>query len=236
MDKESSVLIIIPAYNEAEAIGQVIFSVHEQYPEYDILVIDDGSTDDTASIVRRSKFAKVISLPYNIGIGGSVQTGFKYARKHQYDYALQFDGDGQHLVMEIEKILLPVMKGEYDCAVGSRFVQKGENYHPDPLRKLGILILRLFSFLVVGQRISDQTSGFRAFNHKCIQLLAAYYPKDYPEPEVIVLLGRNKMRITEIYTQMRERQGGVSSISVWRGPYYIIKVLLAMGMARIRKQ
>lgn len=236
MEENSNILIIIPAYNEAEAIQNVIESIHQRYSEYDILVIDDGSKDGTADIVRNSGIASVISLPYNIGIGGSVQTGFKFARKHHYDFALQFDGDGQHLVAEINKILLPVIRGEFDCVIGSRFAQKGINYKPDMFRKSGILVLRFFSFLFIGQRISDQTSGFRAFNKKCIAILADYYPKDYPEPEVIILLGRNKLKITEIYTQMRERQGGVSSISVWRGPYYIIKVLLAMGMARIRKQ
>jgi len=237
MDKNEKVLIIIPAYNEAESIHHVVTSIHEQYPQFDILVIDDGSKDDTAKIVKKSKVANVISLPYNIGIGGSVQTGFKYARKHEYNYAIQFDGDGQHLVSEIEKILKPVVNNEYDCVIGSRFVQKkGENYKPDIFRKSGIVLLKWFSFLFIGQRITDQTSGFRAFNRKCILILADYYPKEYPEPEVVVLLGRNKMKLKEIYTQMRERQGGVSSISLWRGPYYIIKVLLAMSMARIRKQ
>lgn len=236
MEKKSNVLIIIPAFNEAEAIGGVITSIHQKYPQYDILVIDDGSSDNTAHIVRGFKSAKVISLPYNIGIGGSVQTGFKYARKYHYEYAMQFDGDGQHLVNEIDKILLPVMTEECDCVIGSRFVQKGDNYQPDIIRKTGILVLRFFSFFFIGQKISDQTSGFRAFNKKCIHLLADYYPKDYPEPEVIILLGRNKLRIKEIYTQMRERQGGVSSIPIWQGPYYIIKVLLAMAMARVRRK
>lgn len=236
VDKEK-ILVIIPAYNEADSIGDVLQSFNNQYPYLDIVVIDDGSKDDTAKVVRESKLAKLISLPYNIGIGGSVQTGFKYARKHQYKYTLQFDGDGQHMVNEIPKIIDPVIKGEADCVIGSRFIQKSEgNYKPDLLRRIGIAILKGFSFLFIGQRITDQTSGFRAFNTKCISLLSEYYPKDYPEPEVIILLGRNKLKIKEVYTQMRERQGGASSISMWNGPYYIIKVLLAMAMARIRKQ
>lgn len=234
--KRSDILVIIPAYNEADNIVGVVTSIHSLYPEFDVLVVDDGSLDNTAEMARSTLCAEVISLPYNIGIGGSVQTGFKYARKYQYQYAIQFDGDGQHLVGEIRKILEPVIAGTADCVIGSRFVQNGANYRPDIIRKLGIYILRLFSFLFVQQRISDQTSGFRAYNRKCISLLADNYPKDYPEPEVIILLGRHQLIIKEIYTQMRERQGGVSSISIWQGPYYIIKVLLAMSMARLRNK
>lgn len=236
MKKRSDILVIIPAYNEAESIVGVINSIVGKYPEIDVVVVDDGSYDDTAKLARSTKEALVISLPYNIGIGGCVQTGFKYAQKNDYDYAIQFDGDGQHLVEEINKILSPVISGEADCVIGSRFVQSGENYQPDPLRKLGIYVLRMFSYAYVGQRISDQTSGFRAFNKDCIAVLADYYPKDYPEPEVIILLGRNHYKIKEVYTQMRERQGGISSIPVWQGPYYIIKVLVAMSMARLRKK
>ncbi|NPD45546.1 MULTISPECIES: glycosyltransferase family 2 protein [unclassified Lentimicrobium] len=236
MKNKNKVLIIIPAYNEADNIVGVINSIWNLVPEYDIVVIDDGSSDNTASLAKATQKAFVISLPYNIGIGGSVQTGFKFAEKHDFQYAIQFDGDGQHLVEEIDKILDPVINRECDCVIGSRFVQNTENYKPDFFRKLGIYILRFFSYLYMGQIITDQTSGFRAYNEKCIGLLAAYYPKDYPEPELIILLGRNRLKINEIHTQMRERQGGVSSIPVWKGPYYIIKVLVAMSMARLRKK
>lgn len=236
MDKRSDIIIIIPAYNEEESITDVILSLAAMYPSYDILVVDDGSNDDTANLARSTNQASVISLPYNIGIGGSVQTGFKFARKYGYQYAIQFDGDGQHLVEEIDRILTPVMKNVADCVIGSRFIQDYDNYKPDYFRRMGIYILRLFSFLYIGQRITDQTSGFRAFNKECINILADYYPKDYPEPEVIILLGMNNCEIKEVFTEMRERQGGVSSISNWQGPYYITKVLLAMSMARLQKK
>lgn len=236
LKRNNEILVIIPAYNEEDNIKNVIHSISATYPSYDILVIDDGSKDDTAKLARETKLANVISLPYNIGIGGSVQTGFKFARKYSYQYAIQFDGDGQHLVEEIEKILSPVMNREADCMIGSRFVQNDKNYHPDFLRKFGIFILKQYSYVYIGQRISDQTSGFRAFNRDCIEVLADYYPKDYPEPEVIVYLGRNNFKIKEVFTQMRERQGGVSSIPTWNGPMYMTKVLLSMTMARIRQK
>ncbi len=236
MEKKSNILIIIPAYNESENIQIVIESIHATHPEFDILVVDDGSTDRTGEFAKSTSKAFVICLPYNIGIGGSVQTGFRFAKKYNYDYAIQFDGDGQHMVHEISKLIKPLKDGEADCVVGSRFVQRKNNsYKPDFFRKTGIFILHKFSYLYIGQSITDQTSGFRSFNKRCIDLLAHNYPKDYPEPEVIVMLGVNGLKIKEVYTQMRERQGGVSSISTWRGPYYILKVLLSMTMARMRK-
>lgn len=234
MNVKSDILIIIPAFNEAENIVDVINSIYEVYPHFDMVVVDDGSKDNTALLAKSTGKSFVMTLPYNIGIGGCVQAGFKFAEKYDYDYAIQFDGDGQHLVEEINKILGPVLQGEADCVIGSRFVQSEKNYNPDIFRKTGIRVLRLFSQLYLGQRISDQTSGFRAYNRSCINLLADYYPKDYPEPEVIVILRRNNFVIKEVFTQMRERQGGVSSIPLWRGPYYILKVILAMTMARIR--
>jgi len=236
LKRNNEILVIIPAYNEEDNIKNVIHSISATYPSYDILVIDDGSRDNTANFARQTKLANVISLPYNIGIGGSVQTGFKFARKYGYKFAIQFDGDGQHLVEEIKKILRPVISGDADCMIGSRFVQNDENYHPDLLRKFGIYILRQYSYLYIGQRISDQTSGFRAFNKECIDALADYYPKDYPEPEVIVFLGRNNFVIKEVFTQMKERQGGVSSIPTWNGPLYMAKVILSMTMARVRSK
>ena len=232
----SEVLIIIPAYNEAANIVNVINSIKDYYPEYDIVVINDGSEDNTGPLAESTNKAYVVHLPYNIGIGGSVQTGFKFAKKHDYKIACQFDGDGQHMIQEIQKIIEPIEKMEADCVIGSRFAQKQDCYKPNTLRMLGIFILRFFSFLIVHQRISDQTSGFRAYNKKSIAFLAKHYPKDYPEPEIIILLGRNGFTIKEVFTEMRERQGGISSIPFYRGPYYIIKVLLAMAMAALRSK
>lgn len=237
MIENEKILVIIPAYNEEECIGDVIQSIKARYPYMDVLVVDDGSTDETSKAVKLNGNAKLIQLPYNIGIGGSVQTGFIYAQKWDYHYAIQFDGDGQHMVKEIPTILNPVINDEADCVIGSRFIQKlKDNYQPDILRRFGIFLLRSVSYLYIGQRISDQTSGFRAYNRKCIHLLSREYPKDFPEAEVIIFLGINKLRLKEVFTQMRERQGGVSSIATWRGPYYIFKVLLSMTMARLRNK
>ena len=232
----SKVLVIIPAYNEADNIVNVISEIKHSFPVYDIMVVNDGSKDNTGELAEQTDLAYVINLPYNMGIGASVQTGFKYAVKHNYDVALQFDGDGQHMIGEIKKIIQPIENSKADCVIGSRFTQKAENYKPKSLRLLGIYILRFFSYLYVNQKIADQTSGFRAYNQKAIAFLAVHYPIDYPEPELIILLARNKFRLLEVFTQMRERQGGVSSIPVWKGPYYVIKVLLSMTMAALRSQ
>ncbi len=230
------VLVIIPAFNEAENIVSVISEVKERYPNYDVLVVNDGSRDRTGFLAEQTKNAFVVHLPYNMGIGASVQTGFKFAKNNNYDIALQVDGDGQHLIEEIEKIIGPIENEMADCAIGSRFIQDKKNYKPRTFRLLGIYLLRMISFLLIRQRIADQTSGFRAYNRKAIKFLAVHYPVDYPEPELIILLGRNDFRIVEVFTQMRERQGGISSIPVWRGPYYMTKVILSMTMAALRSK
>jgi glycosyltransferase involved in cell wall biosynthesis len=230
------ILIIVPAYNEAENIREVILKLHEENEGWDVLVINDASTDRTSDIARMTGYAEVIDLPINLGIGGCVQTGFRYAVKKGYDYALQFDGDGQHNACEIKKLLGIVMAKEADIAIGSRFSQKNEGFKSSWFRRLGIRIFEWFSYLLIRQRITDHTSGFRAYNRKAFHFLADYYPSDYPEPEVIILLGKNGFKIRETFTQMYERKGGVSSISLTRGPYYMIKVMLAMFMSSIRSK
>ena len=230
------VLVIIPAFNEAASIVEVISAVKLAYPTFDLLVVNDGSADETGKLAEKTKLAYVINLPYNMGIGASVQTGFKFAKKHDYQIALQFDGDGQHMIEEISKIIKPISAAEADCVIGSRFIQKAPTYQPTSFRLLGIYVLRLFSYIFVRQRIADQTSGFRAYNRKAIEFLAAHYPVDFPEPELIILLGKNEFKMKEVFTQMRERQGGVSSIPTWKGPYYIVKVLLSMTMAALRSK
>jgi glycosyltransferase involved in cell wall biosynthesis len=199
-------------------------------------VVNDGSKDPTGRVAKFTGQAKVINLPFNLGIGAAVQTGFKYAKKHNYDIALQFDGDGQHMVPEIHKIVDPVANDETDCMIGSRFVQDLDNYKTSPLRRIGIRIFEVASYLLIGQKIKDQTSGFRAYNKEIIHFMAKYYPTDYPEPEVIILLGKNGFRMKEVFTQMRERQGGISSIPLSKGPFYMAKVLLAMIMAALREK
>lgn len=230
------ILIIVPAFNEAENIREVIHKLHEENEDWDVLVINDASTDDTVAIARRTGFAEVLSLPFNLGIGGCVQTGFRYARRKDYNFALQFDGDGQHSAEEIHKLLAIVMNNEADVAIGSRFSRKHDGFRSSSFRRIGIRIFEWFSFLLIRQHITDHTSGFRAYNRKAFHFLADHYPNDFPEPEVIILLGKNGFKIRETFTQMHERKGGVSSIPFTKGPYYMIKVLLAMFMSAIRSK
>jgi glycosyltransferase involved in cell wall biosynthesis len=230
------ILIIVPAYNEADNIRGVIQKLHEENDAWDVLVINDSSTDNTSAIARKTALAKVIDLPFNLGIGGCVQTGFRYARNNGYDFALQFDGDGQHSADEIQKLLEIIMKKEADVAIGSRFRQKHDGFKSSSYRRIGIRIFEWFSFLLIRQRITDHTSGFRAYNRKAVLFLADHYPSDYPEPEVIILLGKNGFKLRETFTQMHERQGGVSSIPLTKGPYYMVKVMLAMFMSAIRSK
>jgi glycosyltransferase involved in cell wall biosynthesis len=230
------ILVIVPAYNEADNIREVVFKLHEENDRWDILVINDCSTDKTSSIARATGLAEVIDLPFNLGIGGCVQTGFRFARRKGYDFALQFDGDGQHSAEEIHKLLELVSSGDADVAIGSRFRQKHDGFKSSSSRRIGIRVFEWFSFFLIRQRITDHTSGFRAYNRKAVVFLADHYPSDYPEPEVIILLGKNGFRIKETFTQMHERKGGVSSIPITKGPYYMIKVMLAMFMSAIRSK
>lgn len=229
-------LVIIPVYNESASIEQVIGEINAEHPGYDILVVNDASNDASGAIAQSTGLASVVNLPYNLGIGGCVQTGFKYAREKDYDIALQFDGDGQHPVKQIRKLRSMVAKGRADVVIGSRFNKKSEGFTTHPLRRVGIRIFQIVSYLMIRQRITDHTSGFRAYNRKAFCFLADHYPTDYPEPEVVILLGRNNFVIKEVFSQMLRRQGGVSSIPVARGPYYMTKVLLAMFMASIRSR
>lgn len=230
------ILIIVPAYNEADNIREVIKKLQAENEKWDVLVINDASTDKTSLIARETGHANVIDLPYNLGIGGCVQTGFRYARLKNYDFALQFDGDGQHSAEEIGKLLEIVVNKEADVAIGSRFRQKHDGFRSSTFRRMGIRIFEWFSFLLIRQHITDHTSGFRAYNRKAVQFLADHYPSDFPEPEVVILLGKNGFKIKETFTQMHERKGGVSSIPLTKGPYYMTKVMLAMFMSAIRSK
>jgi glycosyltransferase involved in cell wall biosynthesis len=230
------ILIIVPAYNEADNIRGVIQKLLTENEDWDVLVINDASSDNTSTIARETGHAVVINLPFNLGIGGCVQTGFRYARYKNYDFALQFDGDGQHSAQEINKLLEVVMKKEADVAIGSRFSRKHDGFKSSSYRRIGIRLFEWFSFLLIQQRITDHTSGFRAYNRKAVHFLADHYPSDYPEPEVVILLGKNGFIIKETFTQMHERKGGVSSIPISKGPYYMIKVMLAMFMSAIRSK
>lgn len=233
--KQADLLVIVPAYNEAKAIGRVIEDLRSLDLTLDILVVNDGSADATSAQARATGKARVVDLPKNLGIGGAVQTGFKYAAANDYSIAIQFDGDGQHLAAEIPKLLQALKNDGASMVIGSRFLEKQAGYRSTFVRRLGIRLFRMVNSLLIGQRVTDNTSGFRAYDRPAIEFLARHYPVDYPEPEAVILLGRNGFRIAEVCTLMRERQGGDSSIAGMTGVYYMIKVLLAILMTALRK-
>jgi glycosyltransferase involved in cell wall biosynthesis len=234
--KNEKILIIIPAYNEEANIKNVILALKKANSNFTCLVVNDGSKDNTQKEAEASKLAITIELPSNLGIGGAVQTGFKYALYHNYDYAIQFDGDGQHLPGEIPKILTPLYKNECDACIGSRFIKKTDGFQSTFMRRLGIKFFETLTNMLIKQKITDSTSGFRAYNKKSIAFLAAHYPTDYPEPETIILLGKNGFRVKEVSVEMQERQGGQSSISGLKSARYMIKVSLAILMAARREK
>lgn len=233
--RQSDLLVIVPAYNEAQVICQVLEELRSLDIPMDIMVVNDGSNDSTSTQARDSGLAMVVDLAKNLGIGGAVQTGFKYAAYHGYPIAIQFDGDGQHLATEIPTLLEALNDQGAAMVVGSRFLDQGEGYRSTFVRRLGIRLFQTVNSWLIGQRITDNTSGFRAYGRQAIAFLARHYPVDYPEPEAVILLGRNGFRLTEVRTRMRERQGGGSSITGIRGVYYMIKVLLAILMTAMRK-
>jgi hypothetical protein len=226
-------IAIVPALNEEASLGQVLEEIHAADPELEVVVVDDGSTDRT-SAVAASAGARVVTLPYNIGIGGAVQTGYQYALEHGFELAIQVDGDGQHDPSEIERVIEPVLDGRADLVVGTRFAAGG-GYRGTRVRRIGIRIFAAVVSLMVGQRVSDTTSGFRAVNGKALRLFAAEYPHDYPEVESIVLLSRHGLRMLEVPVQMRVRETGASSITALRAAYYMIKVLLALFIGLFRR-
>jgi glycosyltransferase involved in cell wall biosynthesis len=224
---------IVPAYNEQETVGRVIDEVRAFDPGFDVVVVDDGSTDRTAAIVS-ARGAYLLRLPFNLGIGGAVQTGYRFAFENGYDLAVQVDGDGQHDPRELPRILAPVLADEADMVVGSRFAGSGL-YRPPAMRRVGIRVFAWVVSRLVGQRVTDSTSGFRAVNSRGIELFAADYPHDYPEVEATVMAVRHRLRLCEVPVAMRERGGGRSSITAARSVYYMLKVLLALFIGLFRR-
>ena len=223
---------IVPAYNEAGSIGVVVAEIRAADPELEVVVVDDGSTDATAELAH-SAGATVLRLPYNLGIGAAVQTGLQYASENEFDLAVQIDGDGQHDARELEQLLAPVISGEADIAVGTRFA--GDRfYRPSVARRIGIALFAGLVSLIVRQRVTDTTSGFRAMNRRGIRLFAADYPHDYPEVEATVLVFRHRLRMVEVPVTMRQRETGRSSITVFRSLYYMGKVSLALFVGLLR--
>ena len=226
-------IAVVPAYNEAGSIASVIGELRGLDPELAIVVIDDGSTDGTARQAQLAG-AKVVRLPYNLGIGGAVQTGYQYALAHGFDVAVQVDGDGQHDPREIPKLLEPILDGRADMVVGSRFAA-GARYRAPFARRVGIRLFAALVSLIVRQRLTDTTSGFRAINRRGIRLFAMDYPHDYPEVEAAVLAARHELRVAEVPVTMRVRASGTSSITLFRGLYYMGKVTLALVIGLFRR-
>lgn len=220
------ILIIIPALNEAESIQRVINSVRQQIPQADVLVMNDGSSDATGKCAEAAG-AMVLHMPYNIGIGASVQAGFQFADKQGYDVVVRNDGDGQHDAAEITRMLETLASGGADIVIGSRYLEN-RGYVASPMRRLGSIILAKLISLIVRQRVTDPTSGFIVCNRQAIHLCAQIYPHDYPEPESIVLLCRAGIRLLEMPVTMQPRLAGQSSITTLRSAYYMIKVILAI--------
>ena len=223
---------VVPAFNEAGSIRSVVAEIRDADPEFEVVVVDDGSTDATAELAR-SAGATVLSLPYNLGIGAAVQTGLQYAWEHDFDIAVQVDGDGQHDARELRTLLAPVLAGEADIAVGSRFAGT-RAYRSSIARRAGIVLFAGVVSLIVRQRVTDTTSGFRAMNRRGIRLFANDYPHDYPEVEATVLVFRHRLRMVEVPVAMRRRENGRSSITAFRSLYYMGKVSLALFVGLLR--
>jgi glycosyltransferase involved in cell wall biosynthesis len=227
-------IAIVPAYNEEQNIGRVVDELRAFDPELDVVVISDGSVDGTTAVAAE-RGAHVVALPFNLGIGGAVQTGFKYAHENGYELVVRCDGDGQHIPAELPKVLAPVLAGDADIAVGSRFAG-GEGYRSSATRRIGIRLLALIVSAIARQRVTDTTSGFQALNRKALDLFAADYPHDYPEVEGMVMTIKHRLRLREVPVAMREREHGQSSITALRSIYYMAKVLTALFVGLFRRR
>jgi glycosyltransferase involved in cell wall biosynthesis len=219
-------LAIVPAFNEAASIAEVVSEIRDFDRDLEVLVVDDGSIDATGAIAEAAG-ATVLRLPINLGIGGAVQAGYLYAYERGFDLAVQVDGDGQHDARQLGRLLEPIIAGRADLTIGTRFA--GERTYRAPLaRRIGIGLFAALVSLRVQQRMTDTTSGFRAVNRRGIRLFAADYPHDYPEVESVVTAARGDLRVCEVPVAMRQRAAGQSSITTFRSFYYVVKVLLAL--------
>lgn len=233
-EKSGKTLIVIPAYNEAETIGPVLQSLQTLGSGFDVAVIDDGSADGTAAAVSRHPEVILLRLPFNLGIGGAVQTGLQFAARAGYEAAVQCDADGQHPAESIPALVARLRQGTADVVIGSRYVANSA-YKPSFIRRIGKSLLSRWIDLLIGGGITDTTSGFRAFNRKAIALFAEVYPEDYPEPEALVILHMHGLKAAEIPVEMRVRQGGQTSIRPPSAAYYMVKVALAIFIDLFRR-
>lgn len=226
-------LVIIPAYNEEKSLERTIKDIKENAPEFDYIIVNDCSTDETLELCREKRFS-YLNLPVNLGIGGAVQTGYRYAYYHGYDIAVQFDGDGQHDASFLNQMAEVLNKTGADMVIGSRFIDK-KGFQSSVLRRMGIKYFSILIKILTGKIITDPTSGMRMINRKLLKKFTEEYPKDYPEPESVVTALSEKYKVTEIPVIMNEREAGVSSISLRSGVYYMIKVSFAIIVARMKK-
>lgn len=225
------IILIIPAYNEEGNILKTYNQIKDynkkHNTDYDVIVINDGSTDNTENILLENDINH-IKLINNLGIGGAVQTGYKYALENNYDYAIQFDGDGQHSVKYVGKILKPLIDEAADMVIGSRFVENIDTFKSSTARRTGIKLISFVIKLVTGFKICDTTSGMRAVNFKLIKEFSNYYPVEYPEPVSTTLMLKKGYKVSEVSVEMNERETGVSSIRTWKNVYYMINVILSI--------
>jgi glycosyltransferase involved in cell wall biosynthesis len=235
MTTRPSYLAVVPAYNESATIVAVIEALRKHAPMFDTLVIDDGSTDGTSALAAGAG-AQVLKLPFNLGIGGAVQTGFVYAHEHGYDFLAQVDADGQHDSVELMRLIATMEAQPADMVCGSRFLTDDYEYPAPISRRTGIHIFAFLLSRIIGMRVSDPTSGFRLYNRRAIELFARDYPHDYPEVEAVLILHHHRLRMCEVPVQMYARGGGISSIGTGKSAYYMVKVLLALfvGLGRRR--
>ena len=227
-------IAIVPAFNEEQNIGRVLEELRAFDPDLDVVVVSDGSTDRTAEVARAGG-AHVLELPFNLGIGGAVQTAFRFAWEEGYELAVRVDGDGQHDATQLGAVVAPVLAGEADIVVGSRFVGSG-GYRSSAARRVGIRILAWVVSTIARQKVTDPTSGFQALNRRAIGLYAADLPHDYPEVEGLVMAIRHRVRLKEVPVTMREREHGRSSISALGSVYYMVKILLALFVGPFRRK
>lgn len=232
---ERKIIVIIPAYNEEDSIVSTYKKLQDLNEQVDYVIINDGSTDKTAEIIEENNLS-CIPLVANLGIGGAVQTGYKYAFENNYDIAIQFDGDGQHDASYIKNIISPIISDEVDMVVGSRFIEgKESSFQSSKARRIGINLISFIIKIATGKKIYDTTSGFRAVNKKVIAEFAHNYPVEYPEPVSTVYLLKKGYRVSEIPVEMNERIAGTSSISTWKSVYYMVNVILSIIIYSLRR-
>lgn len=232
------ILLIIPSYNEEKNILKVYNEINKYYKnnkiKYDYIFINDCSTDKSEKIFKKNNINH-INLIHNLGIGGAVQTGYKYALENNYDIAIQFDGDGQHDINYVSKIIEPILNNESNMVIGSRFIDNSSNFKSTKMRRYGISLISFFIKLFTHNKVYDTTSGFRAVDRNLIKEFSKYYPIEYPEPVSTVTILKKGYTISEVGVSMNERKEGTSSIKTWKSVYYMINVILSIIVTGIRR-